>query len=167
MEPVKIIADDDPRYSAKVLERLSARIALGGTPEHLTTPCIEWTGSRHTAGYGTIKVEGEVKKTNRLVWEAIAGLELPKEIFVCHHCDNPGCMNPHHLFLGTNNDNNQDMFSKGRGVPPPGNPKLTEEKVRDIRTRNMSVKEAAIAYPEVKERNLREVVAGRTWKHVA
>ena len=164
--PVKIIADDDKRYGVNVIERLSAKISIGQVPDNLETPCLEWIGYKDRAGYGKIKIEGESKSAHRVAWEASSRIELPSDVYVCHHCDNPSCINPTHMFPGTSTENNHDMMEKGRFIPAPGRPKLTEEKVKDIRDNNMTAKEAALKYPEVKIRNLRDVVAGRTWKEV-
>jgi hypothetical protein len=81
---------------------------------HKTDSCWIWTGYKDGKGYGRIGYNGKVEKPHRVSW-MIANGEIPEGMFVCHHCDNPSCVNPEHLFLGTNNDNQRDMYNKGRG----------------------------------------------------
>lgn len=82
---------------------------------NVETGCIEWTGARQKAGYGALNLDGEVKATHRLSYETNVG-PIPTGMFVCHKCDNPSCINPEHLFLGTNEDNVEDMRQKGRAA---------------------------------------------------
>jgi hypothetical protein len=82
--------------------------------EILDEGCWIWTGSR-AGGYGTLRVDGKVQKTHRLSYAEFIG-QIPDGLCVCHHCDNPPCFNPDHLFLGTHNDNMQDMKRKGRSA---------------------------------------------------
>jgi hypothetical protein len=75
--------------------------------------CWIWIGSTDTKGYGQLWKEGTQAQAHRVSWELANGLILGG-LFVCHHCDNPPCVNPAHLFLGTNQDNMDDMTAKGR-----------------------------------------------------
>jgi hypothetical protein len=75
--------------------------------------CWEWTGSLNRDGYGQLKVAGKPVKASRLSWELHFG-PIPPGLFVCHHCDNPRCVRPDHLFLGTALHNNRDAIRKGR-----------------------------------------------------
>lgn len=79
------------------------------------TGCVEWIGAKQKAGYGAVNTADGVKSTHRLAFEDRFG-EIPDGMFVCHRCDNPSCINVDHLFLGTNEDNVQDMKSKGRAA---------------------------------------------------
>ena len=76
--------------------------------------CWEWTASQNRLGYGLIHEKRRMLKAHRVSWELHYGKVIPAGLFVCHHCDNPGCVNPSHLFLGTNTDNLRDMSAKGR-----------------------------------------------------
>lgn len=77
--------------------------------------CWLWTRSLGMNGYGSISSgSGEKLLAHRVSYELHIG-ELTDGAFVCHHCDNPPCVNPHHLFLGSPQDNMDDMWSKGRG----------------------------------------------------
>jgi len=75
--------------------------------------CIEWRGTRTQSGYGQKYINGKRYRTHRLAWEWAYG-PIPEGILVLHHCDNPPCCNPNHLFLGTQSDNMRDCAKKGR-----------------------------------------------------
>lgn len=78
--------------------------------------CWFWLGCRDPQGYGLLSVEGRNKKAHRLSWEFFRG-PIPDGRMVCHDCpdgDFPGCVNPHHLFVGTAEDNSHDSKRKGR-----------------------------------------------------
>jgi|SRR3990167_10773979 len=75
--------------------------------------CWKWT--RHTLahGYGQVRYQGRLQQAHRVAWILSHGL-IPDGLFVCHHCDNPPCIKPDHLFLGTHTDNMRDCSQKGR-----------------------------------------------------
>lgn len=78
------------------------------------TGCWEWTGKRDTKNYGIARVDGIAVRATRLSLFGFKGVELQPGDCACHHCDNPPCVNPDHLFVGTRSDNNQDSSRKGR-----------------------------------------------------
>ena len=77
------------------------------------TGCFNWTGYKDYQGYGNIKINYKHMRVHRISYQLHYGVD-PLELFVCHRCDNPSCINPQHLFLGTPKDNMQDKIRKGR-----------------------------------------------------
>lgn len=75
--------------------------------------CWEWQGAKAKQGYGLLAIDYRNRLAHRLAYHAWYGID-PGDLFVCHHCDNPSCIRPDHLFLGTAADNTQDAVIKGR-----------------------------------------------------
>lgn len=75
--------------------------------------CWEWTGTRLRSGYGVLSVQGAKLRAPRVSYELALG-PIPDGLWVLHRCDNPPCVNPLHLFLGSHADNMADMTAKGR-----------------------------------------------------
>lgn len=101
--PIHKIEQGQQTLKIKILDKIKEENDL----------CIEWQGAKDGCGYGGIRINGKYIKVHRLVWSLKNG-EIPIKMEVCHHCDNPSCFNPKHLFLGTHTDNMQDMKTKGR-----------------------------------------------------
>src|SRR5512137_174351 len=76
--------------------------------------CWEWTAYRDINGYGHITINQKESLAHRKAWELTNG-EIPTGMFLCHKCDNPSCVNPDHMFIGTQKENLNDMRNKGRG----------------------------------------------------
>ena len=84
-----------------------------------TDYCWEWIAYRHHTGRGMFRVKGAMKYAPRVSWELHNG-SIPDGLHVLHKCDNPGCVNPEHLFLGDHLMNMVDMKTKGRSNKPLG-----------------------------------------------
>jgi hypothetical protein len=133
--------------------------------------CWKWRGSL-SRGYGVIgSGQGGVDlRAHRVAWAIEHG--DPGDLYVCHHCLQPACCNPAHLFLGTHLDNMRDAAAKGRFRPPRGErqhfAKLSSRKVRAARKR----REDGESYESLARRYgvtiaaIRFAVIGETWKHV-
>ena len=102
------------------------------------TGCWEWTAAKSLKGYGRFKLNGKLESPHIISYILRNG-EYDRSLDVCHHCDNPSCVNPEHLFLGTRSENMLDSYKKGRSIcrTPKGiknpNSKLNPEKVKKIR----------------------------------
>lgn len=132
-----------------------------------TTPeneCLLWTKCLNTDGYPRANVNGDVNtKVHRLVWELYNG-KSAAGLVVRHKCDNPRCINPEHLELGTSADNNRDRDLRGRH----GWAKVTREQVEDIRQQRKdgaSAKQLAEKY-NMSVRNMYSLLSKHHWKHV-
>ena len=97
--------------------------------------CWLWTGYRMSDGYGTIDIDNRMVLTHRYSYELHNG-SIPNGMCVCHTCDNPACVNPAHLWLGTHTDNMRDMVRKGRRNMVRGRAKLTESQVTEMRRKH-------------------------------
>jgi hypothetical protein len=80
--------------------------------------CWEWTASLDGRGYGQININKKMHRAHRLSWQIANGRELTKNELVCHSCDNPTCVNPKHLWIGTQKDNMSDCARKNRVYRP-------------------------------------------------
>lgn len=137
--------------------------------------CWEWKGSkqgRPGMKYGSFSIHGRDVAAHRFSYRLHVG-EIPEGMEICHHCDNPGCVRPDHLFLGTRSDNMKDKVKKGRANTPRGEQntkaKLTEQQVITIREEfargGISKQELANKYGVARSLVLM-IVRGETWKHV-
>ena len=99
-----------------LLERLLEKIQINEV-----TDCWEFQGAKNNIGYGMIRDENKMRTTHRVSYEEHTNSMIPPGMCVCHTCDNPTCVNPAHLWLGTMQDNMDDMMNKGRGMRWGGN----------------------------------------------
>ena len=133
--------------------------------------CWEWTASKAGKGYGQIKLPRQRRQiyAHQLSYLIHKG-EIPKGRYICHTCDNPGCVNPDHLFLGTAKDNLQDMKAKNRHLCGSKNAiaKLTEDNVRQIKVMlSVKVPQSRIAAVYgVSQIEISRINTGQRWSHV-
>lgn len=128
--------------------------------------CWEWNRTIDVRGYGVIRVNGKKIKAHRLSYELKNG-KIPDGLFVCHKCDNPRCVNPGHLFVGTTQENTADRNRKNRQMRGVKHwcAKLTDDIVREIRSKNMTSKEAFDVYG-VNKGIFYNIRWRKTWKHI-
>lgn len=151
-----------------------------------TRKCWIWNACiQKGGGYGLFAMEGKLQLTHRLSWKMHNG-PIPKGLFVLHHCDNPPCVRPDHLFLGTQKDNMRDKVEKGREargdrhgmrtrpdrVPRGernGCAKTTDEEVVEMRERYAA---GEISQPQLARQygltqaTVNDILTGKRWQHV-
>ncbi len=133
--------------------------------------CLEWPRAKLSSGYGILMHKGKCRKVHRIAVLLHSG-ELPESLDVLHHCDNPCCFRPSHLYLGTDVDNRRDTISRGRTNLPRGEnhpkAKLKIENVLFIREelkRGQSIVFLANQFG-VKPHSIRAIGNRTNWKHV-
>jgi len=108
------------------------------------TNCWDWQGTRMQKGYGHFSIRRKIHRAHRVAFEMHYGI-YPGALFVCHTCDNPACVNPEHLFLGTANDNCADRRVKGRARNPSCKvPEKVADFVDPYRVRNFKKSEYCV-----------------------
>lgn len=137
------------------------------------SPCIVWPGNKNKAGYGQLGRRRKMYLAHRLVYcdHNNVSIESVKDLVVRHACDNPGCINPWHLLIGTHADNTKDKVDRGRHPTKErnGSAKLNSEKAAEIRALyasgacNVTIAWLARKYGVV-ENTIKCVVQNKTWK---
>lgn len=121
----RCVADSQKRQSAEHIKlRLMKKVKEVGA-------CWIWQGLCYPDGYGKLKINGRYQGTHRVAYSLFIG-PIPDGLCVCHHCDTPGCVNPAHLFVGTNTDNMRDMKLKGRAACGTTGRRLSRSEVIEI-----------------------------------
>lgn len=131
-----------------------------------TDNCWIWKGCLIPGGYGQIWLNNRMVNAHRVAWEITYG-HIPERLYVLHSCDNPPCIRPNHLFLGTQAENQQDSISKGRFARggKNGQAKLTISKVNEIKISKLSQRKLANQF-HVSRRTITDILKGRSWKWV-
>jgi DNA-binding XRE family transcriptional regulator len=173
-------------------QELIARIEAATGPDRrildrlaIQDGCWLWTGALDERGRGRVWRNGKIMIHHRAVWEILIG-EIPQGALLCHHCDNPQCANPSHLYVGTDQSNVNDMMQRGRhwtmknremaravgrrtgsqnnwatGTDNP-KAKLTPEQVCAIRSSREKTKDLAAQYG-VNRTTIQRIRAGKQW----
>lgn len=149
------------------VERFLSKACISDEP----SACWVWQKGLSRKGYGSFSANGKSVQAHRYSYEIAFGA-IPDNLCVCHRCDNRRCVNPHHLWLGTNADNTRDKMQKGRHVVAFGvkqaNAKLTDAKVIEIfhlRQRGLSQEKIAKQFG-LDQTAISLVLRRKTWKHV-
>lgn len=155
-KPIPTLSEDDKR-------RFFSRVRINGTDD-----CHEWHGKSNNMGYGIISFRKVYFLCHRVAYY-LDSYQQPGNLRVCHKCDNPKCVNPKHLFLGTSKDNSQDMANKGRSTKGTSHwgSKLTEDdipKIRDLHTEGVSIQQIADKF-RISRCRISDIILCKTWKH--
>jgi hypothetical protein len=160
-----------PHLTLEEINRFWSKVDQSNGPD----ACWEWQGATNgKKGYGQLTLRRRQFYAHRLAY-ALA-YDDPRELLVCHHCDNPLCCNPSRHFLGTIKDDVADMLKKGRAGggaknPPKGTEhsraKLTEADVRQIRLTPGISSNAWARHFNVSPGTISCIVHRKTWKHIA
>ena len=129
--------------------------------------CWRWQGYKDSSGYGRIYAGGG-KQTgaHRVAWSLANNMPIPDGLFVMHSCDNPSCVNPKHLSVGTHNDNMRDMTTKGRAYRSYGRgSKLSAEQILEIRRSTLSEKLLGLSYG-VNRATIGRILRRESWTHI-
>lgn len=132
--------------------------------------CYEWIGKKNNDGYGTLTIDKKTSSVHRYMAALSLGFDIKSELCVLHKCDNPCCINPEHLFIGTQEENIQDMVRKKRIRVGSSKPlsKLNEDSVKKIKELLLA---GMFQYEIAKMFNIDRTIisrinTGEAWKHV-
>ncbi len=132
------------------------------------TGCWIWNGSKTIRGYGRFYFNGKNRLAHRVVWAIHEGVDIGTGVLSLHKCDNTSCVNPAHLFLGTQTNNMQDCIHKRRFNRAVGEKHgqtfLTEENVRFIRASKNKKTELARQF-KTSHTTIRRIQARKTWRY--
>lgn len=131
--------------------------------------CWMWTAYKNEGGYGSFGMDRKMHLAHRISWQ-IANGPIPDGMCVCHTCDNPACVNPNHLWLGTNADNSDDKVTKSRQHRPlgraNGRAKIGQADVIAIRADPRRQVDIAADYG-INQQSVSHIKRRQKWGHVA
>lgn len=163
--PPRVVTFEDVAHDRERFWRHVAKGAAGG--------CWEWSGYRDRHGYGRFAPGPGKRRSGRLAhrisWVLNNG-DLPAGMMVCHHCDNPACVRPEHLFLGSHAENVADCVRKGRVAhgADHGHAKLTAPavvRIRELASLGSSLASLGREFG-VSPNTITHIVRGDTWRHL-
>jgi hypothetical protein len=175
------------QFHWKVIARFWSKVSLGRGEDG---PCWIWQANKTGFGHGTFYLPGAIGiGAHRFAW-ILANGEIEGDLFVCHTCDNPSCVNPSHLFLGTQADNMRDCSIKGRAKGKPAgkgddhffrltpntvkrgqnspNAFLSDTQVLELLRRKAAGEQTSDLAREygLKRSTIAFMISGRSWKHI-
>ena len=150
------------RKKIAMKDRFFEKVAKGDGDD-----CWMWLATKTVGGYGQMRIGKVFQLAHRISYEVHIG-EIPRGLYVLHHCDVRGCVNPSHLFVGTQSDNIKDAMRKGRIArgERSGTSKLTEQQVEQIRAHTGTQREIA-KLMGVWQGCISSIKSGRRWAHSA
>ena len=168
------------RKRKSIRERFEEKINKDGPVQpHMDTACWEWTAGKSRQGYGRLfELNTGQLRAHRVSWVLHNGEPIPEGLLVLHECDNPSCVNPAHLFLGTYQNNTDDMIRKRRGYFPGvknprgsqnGMAKLTEDQVLQIRELYQSTQFTQVELGNrfgITNSVINKIVNRNSWSHI-
>jgi len=141
------------------------KVVISANKNYNGSPCWEWNGATKMEG-GAVRINNKTYNAHRISWMMKNG-DIEDDLYVLHKCDNRPCVNPDHLFLGTQKDNLNDMIQKGRRTNRKVDRKLTDKDVSEIRSMynsgEYSQPKIAKVY-EISTSHVCNIVNFKTWK---
>lgn len=155
--------------SKTVAERILDNIEIDND-----TGCWNWQGGKNQRGYGLIQSKDDdgiwkSRAVHRVSYELYNG-SIPVGLLACHHCDNPSCCNPQHIYIGTQKMNMADMISKGRKNPSRGanhwKAKVSDDEIASIRDNPDTYSSIGLQYG-ISASQVHRIKSRQSWKHIA
>lgn len=148
-------------HDTEITDRFSSKI-------NKTSACWKWVASKDPYGYGRFQINGKPHKAHRVAYEIYHG-PIPDGMCVLHTCDNPSCVNPEHLWTGTNADNMADKRSKGRNRMGEAVPQsvLTEKQVIEIRSlKGIATQQVIATRFNISQTTVSRILRRVYWPHI-
>ena len=149
-------------YKQKMRQRISEKSEIDEK-----TQCWNWKKYKNKDGRGYCHFNNKTIMASRASYLSFIG-EISENLEVCHKCDNPSCVNPEHLFIGTHKDNIEDRDLKGRGARGEKLGKLKEQdilEIRNFREKGFSQQKIADIF-KVRQTTISRILLGKTWNHI-